>query len=393
MNDFADKINYGEKRNKLIGYTKIIVLLILILIVGTIVMRNCSKMFDDKEETDRILQNSELLRYDINKSFIELNITTQIELNEYLHWLVENYLKPKEYVNLIDWDDSTYQLNGMTKWEVCENGMDIINEFIIWQVYEELINRIVNRGYDWSILPLSDKFIKKFNGIDIPTYFGLFEKDEIIDKDLYIGKRVYIYRAYHNEDYFYLSYYTGNGEEQDLVWFKKYMTEDGYLDDVELANIVHMYDSDGYYITKKDDILMDIDYRVEHILYHILANKEFYYQESNIILENYDKDAHENVIIESGLTDRFRNYYESLKGVGILPDKLYPYNYEDNNYEDDDYDKLEIKDVNVEEKCAIAKVTLGKQKKIKYYDIYWTIDEKYRLDSLDLKLTREEQID
>ena len=117
------------------------------------------------------------------------------------------------------------------------------------------------------------------------------------------------------------------------------------------------------------------------IIGEILFNTKFYAVDGDAFY-NYEKDPQSryNIFKEIGLTDRFRDFYNSLNGKGFIE--------EDVVYEEGD--RMYIEDVNINDKKAKLKLEFFKSKKTKYYDISWTTDNQYRLDSFSVKFDREE---
>ena len=91
-----------------------------------------------------------------------------------------------------------------------------------------------------------------------------------------------------------------------------------------------------------------------------------------------------NEDLEYGFTDGFRAY---TKGVwnngdwyhGVVPTGILPY---------EDYESFNIESIDMDNKIAVIKVEL--EDKYVYYDISWTTDENYRLDTIEAKFNREE---
>lgn len=379
MNDYIENIGFKGKQKK--SY-QIVLIIIIITLFATLIIRSCSEIYDDKNSIDSISDSKE--KYDMDKPFRQLGIYSQSQLDEYLHE-VSKHLEPRELQNLIDWDDTKYYKYRGVNWDVYESGWEILEQKFEWPTHDELIRRVVYKGYDWSVLPLSEKFREKFKGVSIPEYYGF------TDNRVYRGSNEYkwiMLDIYSNGKTFSFEELTGNGDEANDVYFRYYYNEEGYLDDIVLDYISPMYDVYGNYVVKKDSILMIDEKRIEKILSYILPRKYYNYFEGNAGYNPYSSPVfYENAINEIGMTDKFRIYYDSFKGEGLLPDKLYKSGHYGN---ENIYDILEIENININDRIAIAKVTLGDQNIIKYYDIHWTTDEEYRLDSLEVKFNREE---
>ena len=385
MNNYVEEFSFEEKPRNYIKIVKIILIMIMTFVLGTIIIKGCSRIFDDNGVLDKNGLREEK-KYDMDKPFKELGIYSQDELDDYLYE-VSKYLKPKEFQNLIDWSDYKYRFNE--NWDAYENGWQVLEQKFEWATHDELIRRVVHKGNDWSILPLSERFRKKFNGVNVPKYYGY--TDDRITHIYYDSFNDETYKSipiniFANGTKFSLEEYTGNGEEMNYIYFKSYFNDEGYLDDIEFSYAVPMYDSNGNYVTEKDLYLMNKERSIATVLKYILPIKSYNYFEGNAGYNPYSSPIfYENVVKEIGMTDNFRLYYESLKGIGILPDKI----YRSGHYSDENiYDKLEIENINIDNKSAVAKVTLGEQKVIKYYDISWTIDDEYRIDSIKMELHR-----
>ena len=386
MNNYIDEFNFNKKTNKLLKIIKIVLIMIIVFIIGTIVIRNCSRIFDD----NGVPVESELkedAKYSMDKPFRELGIYTQSDLDEYLHE-VAKYLKPKEFQNLINWAEAKYYGFENNNWDAYESGWDILEQQFEWPTHDELIRRIVYKGNDWSMLPLSGNFKKKFNGESIPEYYGY--KEERVTHYYYDGSGTIFLSIFNNGTTFSIDEFTGNGEETNRLYFKYSFDENGYLDDVVFEKSIPTYDKYGNYVTKKDKYLMNNESSVEIILKNIIPHESYNYDDDpgNV---GYNPAAspfyYENVWKEIGMTDAFRKYFDNLHGEGFLPKEGIRKEIYDNQLA-----ILDIENIDIENRHAIIQVTLKQEEIVKYYDVYWTTDEEYKLDSIDVKLNREEKL-
>ena len=386
MSNFIDDESFKEEQKNHYQIIKIILIMIILLVLGTIIIRSCSKVFDDKEIFERKNYEDET-KYDIDKPFRELEIYSQLQLEEYLYE-VSKYLKPVEFQYLIDWDDlfTKYSFSG-GNWDVYENGWDILEQHFVVPTHNELIRRVVYKGNDWSRLPLSEKFREKFKGINIPEYYGF--KEEQVTHYYDDGHSTIFLSIFNNGTTFSIDEFTGNGEETNRLYFSYCYDEDGYLDDIIFEDSVAIYDALGNYITKKDKYLMNTKYSIKTILQNILPNEDYLYVSGN---EGYNPLSspfyYENVWKEIGMTNSFKVYFENLNGKGFLPEETLKRN--------EVYDELtaflDIESIDIEHCHAIAKVSFVETNIIHYYDIYWITDEEYRLNNLDVVFNREEQV-
>ena len=386
MSNYINEFDFNEKKGNGFNIIKIVLIMIIVFVMGTIIIRSCSRIFDDNEMLDENGIKEER-KYDINKPFKELGIHSQEGLDDYLYE-VSKYLKPKEFQNLIDWSETKYYKFKGQNWDAYNNGWEILEQKFEWPTHDELIRRVVYKGNDWSILPLSERFREKFKGISIPEYYGYPDDRVYRGDDDFKWIKLDIYT---NGTTFSFEELTGNGEETNKVYFKYYYDENGYLDDVELTNVVPVYDRRGHYIPKENKYLMDREDSIKRVLSYILPNKDFGDMEGNAGWNPLSSPFfYDNVVKEIGMTDRFREYFESINDEGFLQDKLVISTSDSRKS-----DRFEIENIDIKKKHATAKTTIMEKKTIKmikYYDVYWTTDEEYKLDSIDVKLNREEKL-
>ena len=383
MNNYIEEFSFGEKPKNSYQILKIILIVIIIFVLGTIIIRSCSRVFDDEKIDERKLK--EEAKYDMDKPFRELGIYSQFQLDDYLYE-VSKYLKPKEFQNLIDWSDGGYRLKGRN-WDAYENGWEILEQKFEWRTHDELIRRVVYKGNDWSILPLSEKFREKFKGVSIPEYYGYTDESVYRGDNPEYEKWIQL-DIYSNGTTFSFEELTGNGEEMNKVYFKYYYDEDGYLDDIVLTDVVPYLDKNGWYVTKKDGYLMNKEQWIEIVLKYILPNGSYHHLEGNAGWQALSSPVYyKNVWQEIGMTDRFRDYFNSLDGRGLLPEVLV-----NNTADTRKSDNFYIENIDIDNCYAEAICEIVKEKKVKHYDVHWTTDDEYRLDSIDVELNHEEII-
>lgn len=362
MNEF----DFNNDRDKKIEFIKKIAIITVVFIIVFLVVRACNNIFinktmeDIKNETKATIEKRQEETIDLNKPFNYYNITTNAKLHSFLRLIGKN-LVPESLSKYINYENEIgFSINGYN-WNAKENLYKVL-DILKSRAYENILEQLLDNKVNYSEAPLTEHFKEKFkNGL-------------LCDYDSY-GLTSYDF----NKRYFVLTKY--NGEARDYYYYNFILDYEGYLDDIILDKIVPMYDEEGIYIPKKDSKLMDNEENIKLIISQVLLSEASYYFEGDI---DYDEkkspQSRYNRFKEFGLTDRFREYYASVSEKGITEEEI----------DSDEGDTINIIDINIQNKTAVAKLVFHKINIIKYYDISWTTDNEYRLDTIDVKFNREE---
>ena len=357
--------NFDDRKGVNKEHIKNVVIIVVVLVLVFLAVRACNNALTDtirediNKETTIAATKQEKEKIDLNKSFSYYHITSDYELHNLIKD-ISKYLKPKKLQNYVDYE----MYSSRDNWNVDET----LNEFLVnWlprQTYDYLLRQLLRNKVNYDEAPLTEHFKEKF-------------------KDGYLGEYSYLckvggWTSYDFEKkYFVLSEY--KGESQDDYYFNFSLDDEGNLDDIVLDHIEQIYDEHGVYIAKKDSKLMNKEKDIKLILSQILLSEDQYVFEGDAGYD-YRKDPQSryNRFKEFGLTDRFREYYASLNGKGFIDDII------------SDSDTITIENIDIENKNAKVKLGFWKSKKNKYYDITWEVDDKYRLDAVEVKLNNKE---
>lgn len=359
--------NFNDDRNEKIEFIKKLGMIVFVIIIIFLIVRECNNYLTNKIREDINKDRSANIEkeqkddIDLNKSFSYYNITKNDELHSFLRSIGKN-LVPKPLINFIDYENETgFSINGYN-WSAYDNLYEIL-DMLKSKAYRNVLKQLLYNKVNYAEAPLTEHFKEKFrNGF-------------LSDSDSYSWKSYGF-----NKKYFVLIKY--DGEAQDDYYFSFILDNDGYLDDIVLEKIVPMYDEEGIYIAKTDSRLMNNEEDIKFIIGEILFKEDLYAFEGDAGYD-YKKDnqSRYNILKELGFTDRFRDYYNSLNGKGFVEEEVI---YEDG-------DRMYIEDVNVKDKKAELRLEFYASKKVKYYDIIWTTDNQYRLDTFNVKFNREKK--
>ena len=361
-----DDLNFNDDRNLKISFLKKLGIIIVVFIVVFLIVRGCNNFLSNKISEDinkdkiTKIESETKEEIDLSKPFSYYNITTNEELHNFLR-LIGDYLIPKNLTEYIDYENQTgFSINGYN-WEAYNNSYKIL-ELLKDIAYENVIEKLKNNNVDYDKAPITDDFKNKL----IQGFFNEF-KSFVLTHYNYKKKNFVLTK--HNE------------EAQDDYYFNFSLDEDGYLDDIALEKIVPMYDEKGIYIPKKDSILMNNIENVELIISQVVLSEDSYYSEGDWEYdEKKSPQSRYNRFKEFGLTDRFREYYASLNEKGIIEEEI----------DSDEGDTIEIIDINIKNQTAVVKIVFHTLNIIKYYDVSWSTDDEYRLDTINVKFNREE---
>ena len=360
-----DDFNFNDDRNLKISFLKKLGIITVAFIVIFLIVRGCNNYLTNKirdnMNKDKVvnIEKEKKDEIDLNKPFSYYNINNETDLDDLVEKIAK-YLKPIELQKYVDY--SLYEYKYIKdSWNKIDNLYEILNK-LPKGTYANLLEQLLDNKVNYDEAPLTEHFKEKF-------------KDGIIrEYDLY-GWKSYDF----NKKCFVLTKY--NGEAQDDYYFNFILDEEGYLDDIVLEKIVPMYDEEGIYIPKKDSILMNNEENIKLIISQVLLSEDAYYFEGDWEYdERKSSQSRYNRFKEFGFTDRFREYYASLNEKGIIEEEI----------DSDEGDTIEIIDINIENETAVAKLVFHKLNIIKYYDVSWDTDDKYRLDTINVKFNREE---
>ena len=366
MNEFG----FNDDRNEKIEFIKKLGIIVLVFIIVFLVVRGCNNYLTNKirEDTNKDklakIENETKEEIELNKPFSYYNITTNAQLHSFLRLIGKN-LAPKSLSKYIDYENQTgFSINGYT-WYAYDNLYEILNMLNVI-AYENLVKLIIKNEVDYDEAPLTNQFKLKLNNENSVLNKHDFRNYPWQIKHFYLNKRSFVITKY-------------NGEAQDEYYFDFVLDEEGYLDDIILDHIEPIYDEYGAYIPKKDSKLMNNEEDIKLIISQIILSEDQYVFDGD---EGYyywkDPQSRYNRFQEFGFTDKFKEYYNALDGKGLIDDEL------------SEYDDIKVENIDIEKRNAEVKLELSELNVIKYYDISWTIDNEYRMDTIEVKFNREE---
>lgn len=215
---------------------------------------------------------------------------------------------------------------------------------------EELVLEVVKKNNDWSRLPLSKKFRKKYNFKD--GILGKVEFDTIELNHFKEGEKSYIGGTNH--------LYLKNGK-QEMVYFyaPKYtytpeLFDIDYLDDVELIGPIYVTDENG----KEMDFRFPFidDYKIENL--RRVVRGEAYNAENSV-----------------AVTEKFHKKYPFFLDLFI-------------HYSPLSYNRIEFleKESDLDNNIAIFEVNSILECKKRKYEVKLIFDDKLYLDDAEVKL-------
>ena len=206
---------------------RIIIVLIIVIAITTIFIT-----------VKNINTNDKVFKYDINKTVKELKLQSVDDYIEYLNDLKER-IELNELKEMIVIDKkraNRYKRANLTQ---KQNGKDIINE-LVNTAYSDLINLIIQKNQDWSNLPLTESFKKKFS-----------EKDGVIKECDYNYKSISKYsydnktfsidydwipddvnKKYTDDEIEFMLTYGAGAYNLDRYNYQFVLDDKGYLDDI-----------------------------------------------------------------------------------------------------------------------------------------------------------------
>ena len=382
MNEFG----FNDDRNEKIEFVKKLGIIVLVFIIVFLVVRGCNNYLTDETREDinkdklAKIENETKEEIDLNKPFSYYNITTNAQLHSFLRLIGKN-LVPKSLSKFIDYENQTgFSINGYN-WYAYDTLYEIL-ELLKDVAYDSLIKGLKSNNVDYDEAPLTEHFKEKFNE----------DKGILYDYGLEINNQEFYWVDFdYKKKYFAVE--TNKGSEiiesidklyiysQDYHYFNFILDEEGYLDDIVFDHIEHITDEFGEKIPEIDKYLMDDEEVVKRIIKWLCTPVEYGNKTAPVDdwYHAYDED------LEYGFTDRFREYAKGVWNngdwyLGVVPTGILPY---------EDYESFNIESIDMGNKSSIVRVEL--EDKYVYYDIYWTTDNNYRMDTIEAKFNREEQ--
>ena len=380
MNEFG----FDNDRNEKIDFIKKLSIIVFVFIIVFLIVRGCNNFLSNKIREDinkdKIgkIEKEASDEIDLNKPFSYYNIKNEIELDIFIERIAK-YLKPKELQKYIDY--SLYEYKYIKdSWNKIDNLYEILNK-LPKGTYANLLEQLLYNKVNYDEAPLTEYFKEKFDSA----------KGILYDYGLEIGSQEFKWVGYdYEKKYFVVE--TNKGDEiienidkwyiysQDYHYFNFVLDEEGYLDDIVFDHIKHMTDEFGEKIPEIDKYLMNDEEVVKEVIKWLCTPVE--YGRKTAPVDDWYHAYNED--LEYGFTDGFRAY---TKGVwnngdwyhGVVPTGILPY---------EDYESFNIESIDMDNKIAVIKVEL--EDKYVYYDISWTTDENYRLDTIEAKFNREE---
>ena len=219
-------------------------------------------------------------------------------------------------------------------------------DYYIGEGWHELVLEVAKKNNDWTGLPLSKKFRKKYNskdGILGKIEFDTVELNPFSAKDNYIGTMCHLLIK--------------NGKRQSAyIYWQKYDNNAKLLDDVELVGPIDMFDENG----------KALDYRLPFVGKTKLHNV---YQ---LIRGN---------IYETGVavTDKFHKKYPFFLDLFI-------------HYSPLSYNEIEFlkEESDLDNNIAVFEVNSILECKKRKYEVKLIFDDKQYLDDAEVKFVKEE---
>ena len=350
---------------KYVLYTIVIVVAFLSMIF---LLKMCTnkmiEVSDYKEETT-ITKNN--IQFDLEKPIKDYDLDSYEAWEEYIEYLLDKI--DFKFSNLIDKNETILYNYKHSNDNQNRNGKKFIDLYMN-TAYIRVLNGVYHPNGDWSNYPLTDNFIKKFNEKEgVGKYYNIPEENKeqnfISSVDINTYMKTITVDAYEVMDIYHNIY--GKYDKYHLYYT---LDENGYIDNIVLDKIEPVSDENGNYILKKDKYLMtDID--AKSVIYNVCLYDSYFIKHSyidyNIEYSDWKMD-----IEETGMTDKFRDYF--IKNDGILPNK--------------DFSSLEVINVDIDKHLSLVKIELDS--KYIFYDIYWTVDNEFRLDTVEVKINHEE---
>ena len=381
MNEFG----FDNDRNNKIEFIKKLGIVVFIFIIIFLIVRGCNNYLTNKIRED--ISEDEIIKIekdakeeiDLNKSFSYFNITTNDELHGFLK-LVGKNLVPSSLSKYIDYENETgFSINGYN-WDAKNNLYEVL-DMLSSIAYRNLLKQLLYNKVNYDEAPLTEHFKEKFDSA----------KGILYDYGLEIGSQEFYWVVCdYEKKYFVVE--TNKGDEiienidkwyiysQDYHYFNFVLDEEGYLDDIVFDHIKHMTDEFGEKIPEIDKYLMNDEEVVKEVIKWLCTPVE--YGRKTAPVDDWYHAYNED--LEYGFTDKFRAYTKEVWNNGdwyhgVVPTGILPY---------EDYESFNIESIDMDNKIAVIKVELDD--KYVYYDISWTIDENYRMDTIEAKFNREE---
>ena len=322
------------------------------------------EMSDYKLETTTAKKT---IHFDLEKPIKDYNLDSYEDWEEYIEYLLDKI--DFKFSNLIDKNETILYNYKHSKDNQNRNGKKFIDLYMN-TAYIRVLNGIFYPNGDWSNYPLTESFIKKFNEKEgVGKYYNVPEENRAENFISSVNINTYT-KTITVDAYEILDIYHDIYGKYDTYYLSYTLDEKGYIDDIVLDRIEPVNDENGNYIVKKDKYLM-IDEDAKSIIYNVCLYDNFFIKHSyidyNIEYSDWKKD-----IEETGMTDKFRDYF--IKNDGILPNK--------------DFLSLEVINVDIDKQLSLVKIEL--ENKYIFYDIYWKVDNEFRLDTVDVKLNHED---
>ena len=356
MNEFG----FNGEINEKIDFIKKLTMIVFVFIIVFLIVRGCNNYLTNKIREDinkDKVVNTDIEKkeeIDLNKPFSYYKITNDNELRNIIYILKQN-IKPYQLQKYIDLSEFSITHNW-SKYKTIYEYLNVLLDIS----YRSFLKDILDNKVNYDEVPLTDSLKKKLKDGFLNDYIRF-------DWTKYDFEKRYFVISDHN------------GEAQDDYYFNFILDEEGYLDDIVLEKIVPMYDEEGIYIPKKDSKLMNNEEDIKLMISQILLSEDQYVFDGD---EGYyymkDPQSRYNRFEEFGFTDKFREYYKELNGRGLVDDKL------------SEYDNIYVENIDIGKRKAVVKLEIKELNIIKYYDISWTTDENYRMDTIEAKFNKEE---
>ena len=230
---------------------KVAIIISLVLVVAIMLVFKVSY----KMNTNDNLVKS---KYDISKRINELDIQNNKEYREYLKD-ISVYIKPKQLIDYINYNGFDFPSKNLKN--AARNGEDMILA-LKKNAYENVLVLLIQKNQDWSNLPLTENFRKKFNeggGVineidtrhivhNIKDYSDIDNESTIeyinttqlqdfnFDNKIFSVQYDYIpddaYEKYSEYNIYYMLYYGAGAYNSDRYNYQFVLDDKGYLDDI-----------------------------------------------------------------------------------------------------------------------------------------------------------------